>query len=93
MRGHIQRVEVHRRGVGPPAVQARADLPEARLRRGKVDRKPPRCEEQGQVQQLVQVTLRRDDTVTMATAAESIRRAGGGLRLDLSAARGAAETP
>jgi hypothetical protein len=40
-----------------------------------------------------QVTLRRDDTVTMATAAESIRRAGGGLGLDLSAARGAAETP
>jgi hypothetical protein len=56
VRGHIQRVEVHRRCVGPPAVQARADLPEVRLRRGEVDRKPPRCEEQGQVQQLVQVT-------------------------------------
>jgi hypothetical protein len=60
MRGHIQRVEVHHRGVGTPAVQARADLPKVQLRRGEVDRKPPRCEEQGHVQQLVQVTLRRE---------------------------------
>jgi len=48
-------------------VQARAGLPEVRLRRGEVDGEPPRREQQGEVQELVRVALRRERHRHMAT--------------------------
>ncbi|KQK14828.1 hypothetical protein BRADI_1g18822v3 [Brachypodium distachyon] len=46
--------------VVAPAVEARAGLAEVRLRRGEVDGDPARGEEEGEVEELVQVALRRE---------------------------------
>ncbi|BAT03049.1 Os07g0660466, partial [Oryza sativa Japonica Group] len=48
------------RARGVPAVHPRAGLPEVRLRRGVVHGEAARREQHGQVEELVQVTLRRE---------------------------------
>ena len=64
-----KRTMERRRESAPPPPQPwrRAGLPEVRLRRGEVDEEPPRREQQGEVQELVQVALRRERHHHMAT--------------------------